>query len=96
MFLSLVVKPGVLLEACVTHTGMISFMNYEAENQVKSTFRNTDSIVSRSIGSKQSAMVMNSAVKKHQLTHCMDIIIAHHPKTWVNRSAAMQRTPWPP
>lgn len=32
MFLSLVVKPGVLLEACVTHTGMISFMNYEAEN----------------------------------------------------------------
>lgn len=65
MFLSLVVKPGVLLEACVTHTGMISFMNYEAENQVKSTFRNTDSIVSRSIGSKQSAMVMSSAVKKH-------------------------------
>lgn len=62
MSLSLVLKPGVLLEACVTHTGMISFMNNEAENQVKSSFRNTDSIVSQGIIGKQSTMVMNSAV----------------------------------
>lgn len=69
-------KPGVLFESCATHTGMISFMNNEAENQVKSIFQDTDSIVSQGIAGKQSAMVMNSAVRKHQLIHCMDIIIA--------------------
>lgn len=28
-------------------------------------------------------------------SHCMDIIIAHHPKWWINGSAAMQGTPCP-
>lgn len=43
--------------------------------------------MSQDFSGKQSTTVMNSAVKTYQLTHCMDIIIAHHPKTGVNGSA---------